>query len=300
MPRRCCTTCRRRDGRCGDCRRLLPPDADHVHERQRAFEGLQDLGQPWALASGGVSVQPHHSRVGLAKRAGRTDQSPPGIVAAPNRILVGTFRAGTQVAIAEGVVTGTKASSLTVNPSGTYTGPAPFTGPVVAGSLSVAVNRTVTVNLGPGAVRPWPRIRMSLPYRALLKVQGSRSRRCEWHRVHVHDRDHADDPGPGRVVCARGDLSVQLDADNRRNGGGGHCRLGDLRRTVYATRLAEPGRQDGADADRGRTTSPRSRSRTAQPRPLPLQATTTANRPASATAASQLRQRRACRRSLLR
>ena len=74
---------------------------------------------------------------------------PPGTVAAPNCILVGTFRAGTQVAIAEGVVTGTKASSITVNPSGIYTGSAPFTGPVVAGSLSVA-NRTVTVNLGPG------------------------------------------------------------------------------------------------------------------------------------------------------
>ena len=59
-----------------------------------------------------------------------------GTVSSPNCVIVGQYRAGTLVAIAEGVVPGTKVSAITLNGGGS----------IVPDSLSLT-NRTVTVSM---------------------------------------------------------------------------------------------------------------------------------------------------------
>jgi hypothetical protein len=98
----------------------------------KAWDGPATTTGPYPFTFGVTGVAgPAGPTAGLSLAA--------GTVSTPNCVIVGQYRAGTQVAVTEGVVPGTKVESIAVNP----------TGNAVPGSLSTT-NRTVTVSMGAG------------------------------------------------------------------------------------------------------------------------------------------------------
>jgi hypothetical protein len=98
----------------------------------KAWDGPATTTGPYPFTFGVSGVAgPDGPTAGLSLAA--------GTVAAPNCVIVGQYRAGTQVTVTEGVVPGTKVESISVNPSGN----------AVPGSISTT-NRTVNVSMGAG------------------------------------------------------------------------------------------------------------------------------------------------------